>query len=63
MAREKIYFDGACLPKNPGGIACFGVVAVSNDVRIKEKWGVVSERGANNIAEWSGLIEALKLAR
>ena len=64
MARERIYFDGACLPKNPGGIACFGVVAVdSNNIRVKEKWGIVSEHGTNNIAEWNGLIEALKLAR
>ena len=64
MVRGKIYFDGSCLPKNPGGIACFGVVAVDgNNVRIKEKWGIVSEHGTNNIAEWKGLIESLKLAR
>jgi len=61
---KTIYFDGACLPVNPGGIACFGIVAIDeNNIRIKEKWGIVAEHGTNNIAEWTGLIEAIRAAK
>jgi len=64
MEMKKIYFDGACLPKNPGGVACYGVVAVNDDGNIVDKrFGVVSENGTNNIAEWAGLIHAIKLAK
>ena len=63
MAKQEIYFDGACLPVNPGGIACWGVVAVENGQVLKEKSGIASRKGTNNIAEWTGLIEAIKLAK
>lgn len=58
-----IYFDGACLPKNPGGVACFGVVATNNGDIVEEKWGVVDEQGTNNIAEWAGLVEAIQMVK
>lgn len=61
---KKIFFDGACLPKNPGGVACYGVVAVDDNGSIVDKrFGVVSENGTNNTAEWAGLIHAIKLAK
>ncbi len=54
-----LYFDGACRG-NPGPMA-IGVVLMKNG----KKLGELSKRlgiGTNNIAEWSALIEGLKLA-
>ena len=58
-----IYFDGACLPVNPGGIATYGVVATENGKVIDEDYGIVTEKGTNNIAEWTGFIKALETAK
>jgi len=55
--RKEIFFDGACLPINPGGIACWGVVAVENGNVATERSGIVSRHGTNNIAEWTGLYQ------
>jgi len=55
-----LYFDGACRG-NPGPMA-IGIVLLENGKKVKE----VSKRlgkGTNNIAEWSALIEGLKLAK
>lgn len=59
----KIYFDGACLPRNPGGVATYGYVIYDSDGKVvaSEK-GVVSENGTNNQAEYAALIFALKKA-
>lgn len=62
-ASFSIYFDGACLPYNPGGIVCYGYV-------IKEKGGKVIAQGkgidlekkTNNEAEYVALIKALEEA-
>ena len=54
-----LFFDGACRG-NPGPMA-IGVVLMENG----KKLGELSKRlgiGTNNIAEWSALIEGLKLA-
>jgi len=54
-----LFFDGACRG-NPGPMA-IGVVLMKNG----KKLGELSKRlgtGTNNIAEWSALIEGLKLA-
>lgn len=54
-----LFFDGACRG-NPGPMA-IGVVLMKNG----KKLGVLSKYigiGTNNIAEWRGLIEGLKLA-
>lgn len=56
-----IYFDGACEPVNPGGIATFGVV-IAPDGRLS---GVVG-RGqgmTNNVAEYAALEAGLKEVR
>ena len=45
---REIFFDGACLPVNPNGIACWGVVAKENGKTVCEKSGIVSRRGTNN---------------
>ena len=55
-----LQFDGACRG-NPGPMA-IGVVLTKDGGKIKE----ISKRlgrGTNNIAEWTALIEGLKLAR
>ncbi len=60
----KIYFDGACEPVNPGGTGSYGFI-------IKDDYGTTIQFGSgvlprhpemtNNIAEYTGLIEALTL--
>jgi len=55
-----LQFDGACRG-NPGPMA-IGVVVIKDGKKRKE----ISKRlgrGTNNIAEWTALIEGLKLAR
>ncbi|AIF83601.1 ribonuclease HI [Candidatus Nitrososphaera evergladensis SR1] len=61
----EVHFDGLCLPKNPGGIACYAYI-------IKEKGsgrllhsdsGIAAEPSAqstNNVAEYTALIRALE---
>jgi len=54
-----LFFDGACRG-NPGPMG-IGVVLLENGKKVKE----ISKRlgkGTNNIAEWSALIEGLKMA-
>ena len=59
----KLYFDGSCLPKNPGGIAGFGWRLCDNHgVEITTDHGEVC-RGpgaTNNIAEWSAVRNGLR---
>ncbi|MGB9808438.1 MAG: ribonuclease HI [Caldanaerobacter sp.] len=62
MKKAIIYFDGACLPRNPGGIATYGFVIKDNGVIVYKEGGVVMEHGTNNIAEYSALIKALEHA-
>ena len=55
-----LFFDGACRG-NPGPMG-IGAVLLENGKKVKE----ISKRlgkGTNNIAEWSALIEGLKLAK
>lgn len=55
-----MYFDGACQPKNPGGVASWGIVIVNpEDGRILHKeHGIVvdSTPTTNNLAEYSGCL-------
>jgi len=56
-----LYFDGACLPKNPGGVASYGWVLEGGGW--KEKGcGIETESGTNNVAEYAGLIHGLEKA-
>jgi len=54
-----LFFDGACRG-NPGPMA-IGAVLLENGKKIRELSKKIG-RGTNNIAEWSALIEGLKLA-
>ncbi len=56
----RLFFDGACRG-NPGPMG-IGIVLFEKGKKVKE----VSKRlgkGTNNIAEWTALIEGLKLAK
>jgi ribonuclease HI len=54
-----LFFDGACRG-NPGPMA-IGALLLENGKKVRELSKKIG-RGTNNIAEWSALIEGLKLA-
>ncbi|RLE88709.1 MAG: ribonuclease H [Thermoprotei archaeon] len=57
-----VYFDGACEPINPGGVATYGFVIYRGDRRLHKGSGVaaVGEGATNNVAEYTALIRALE---
>jgi ribonuclease HI len=60
---HRVYFDGACGPVNPGGIATFGWRFVGPDGQLlaSEQGEVCRGPGAtNNVAEWHALWRALQ---
>jgi ribonuclease HI len=64
---EKIFlnFDGLCEPKNPGGVATYGVVVREGNKIIFEEHGLArakpwSEEASNNVAEYSALLRGLE---
>ena len=58
----EVYFDGACEPVNPKGIATYGYVVYRNGKKIREDCGLVGigQGATNNIAEYTALIKALE---
>ena len=56
-----LFFDGACEPRNPGGIATYGFQVAANGREPLTDKGVVGEgRGmTNNVAEYHALIQGL----
>lgn len=58
-----IYFDGSCIPVNPGGIAGFGAVVYKDDIRYANIEGIVDApeglQTTNNLAEYAGFTEGL----
>ncbi|MBI4439174.1 ribonuclease HI family protein [Candidatus Woesearchaeota archaeon] len=58
----QIFFDGLCQPVNPGGTATYGFVITMEGKTLHEGKGVVGEGSGmtNNVAEYTGLLEALK---
>ena len=56
-----IYFDGACLPSNPG-IACYGfVIEIENGKKISE-YGIATPNGTNNVGEYTALVKSMEKA-
>jgi len=56
----KLYFDGGCGPKNPGGIATFGCYVEKDGQQLFKMQGVMDETDtSNNVAEYGGLITGL----
>src|SRR5579862_232807 len=65
--KEKIflYFDGLCEPKNPGGIATYGVSVWKDSELIFEEGGLARAKpwtleASNNVAEYSAIIRGLE---
>jgi len=58
----KIYFDGSCGPKNPGGYACYAFVIIEEGKEVIQKTGIEcqGEGATNNVAEYAGLLHALE---
>jgi len=59
----KVYFDGACEPTNPGGVATYGWLIVDHEGKIVASGHGEVCRGAkatNNVAEWCALGFALR---
>ena len=60
-----IYFDGLCEPKNPGGIATYGIVMYDDSKKFYENYGISckpwTEEATNNVAEYSGLVKGLQV--
>jgi ribonuclease HI len=58
------YIDGACIPKNPGGIPVWGFLLLRNNTPIDTKGGLAgaesSPQATNNVAEYEAFINALK---
>ncbi|WP_243665646.1 ribonuclease HI [Vulcanisaeta sp. JCM 16159] len=58
------YFDGACEPRNPGGVGTYGFVIYGNEGNVvHEDYGIACEPSpncTNNVAEYTGLIRALE---
>ena len=64
---ESVYlnFDGLCEPRNPGGIATYGVIIRKGKVHLLEDNGLAfaepwSNNASNNVAEYSALIRGLE---
>ena len=60
----EVYFDGACEPVNPGGIATFGFVVYKNGETLKTEKGLACEPfssyASNNVAEYTAMIKSLE---
>lgn len=58
----KLYFDGSCGPKNPGGHACYAFVVYDGEKELYRESGleVSGPAATNNIAEYSGLVRGLR---
>jgi ribonuclease HI len=58
------YVDGACIPRNPGGIPVWGFLLLRDNAPIDAKGGVAgaesSPQATNNVAEYEAFINALK---
>ena len=58
------YFDGLCLPKNPGGIACYAYIVKDGESVLHSDAGIAAEpmspQATNNVAEYTALINALE---
>jgi len=63
----ELYVDGACIPKNPGGVPVWGFLLLRDNTPIDSKGGPAgsefSQRATNNVAEYEAFINALKQVR
>ena len=63
---KRLYFDGACLPRNPGGVVTWGWLLQSAEGKTFDSdCGVDGRTGAEatcNVAEYLGLLAGLEAA-
>lgn len=57
-----VFFDGACEPKNPGGTASYGFIIQEDGKELYRESKIVCSgpTASNNVAEYNGLINALR---
>jgi len=57
-----LWFDGACEPKNPGGTASYGFIVKQdhNEIYRESKIVCSGPEASNNVAEYNGLLNALR---
>jgi len=58
----RVYFDGSCGPKNPGGVAAYGfLIRNETDQIIHSSSGRIGSGPdfTNNVAEFEGLYQAM----
>jgi ribonuclease HI len=57
-----VYFDGACEPRNPGGVAAWGYVIDAVDSMVAYGYGTLGRLkvSTNNVAEYAALCRALE---
>ena len=59
-----VYYDGACEPRNPKGVATYGFVVYIDGKKVGEGKGLAAEpwshNASNNVAEYRAMIEAFK---
>jgi ribonuclease HI len=60
-----VYFDGLCEPKNPGGVATYGLVVKHDGKTIHQDAGLAyakpwTNEASNNVAEYSAIIHGLE---
>jgi len=60
----EVHFDGACEPRNPGGVAAYGYVCKVGLVVIGQGSGLAcqpwTDNASNNVAEYMGMVMALE---
>jgi ribonuclease HI len=58
-----LYFDGACEPVNPRGIAAYGFMLLRGEEAVHKESGLAAEPGTddatNNVAEYTALVRGL----
>jgi ribonuclease HI len=58
------FFDGACRPFNPGGVATWGIAVYDNDILVHEECGLAcapfSSAATKNYAEYTGHLKAME---
>jgi len=64
MNMIEVHFDGACEPRNPGGVAAYGYVCKVGLVVIGQGSGLAcqpwTDNASNNVAEYMGMVMALE---
>jgi len=64
IQKVTVYYDGACEPRNPRGVATYGFVIYLDRKKIGEGKGLAAEpwsnQASNNVGEYTAMIKALE---